>query len=100
MEEQSNELTGLELIKGVYTTEEAREVLMSLISNKLRFHGIKNLQAYETTGREDPKSGKRIKELKQLRERLLTELQEAKDEGLNVELHANIDLKFRESVNS
>ncbi|MFH5885597.1 hypothetical protein ACG2F4_14900 [Halalkalibaculum sp. DA3122] len=98
MKTEVNNLTGYELVNGMFTAEEAREVLMSLISSKLRFHSKKNLHSYERSGVEDPKSEERINELQQLRKQILAELEKANEEGLMAELQANVQLKFREPV--
>lgn len=98
MKKQGDNQRGLDLVKGTFTAEEAREVLMSLISSKLRFHSQKNLNAYETSGQADPQSEERIRELEELRKQVLAELEKAKQDGLMVELQAGVLLKFREQV--
>lgn len=100
MKHQEDNPRGLDLVKGMFTAEEAREVLMSLISSKLRFHSKKNQHAYEKTGQTDPKSEERILELKQLRKQIVAELREAEQKGLMVDVNANIQLSFMETVNS
>ncbi|NGP75070.1 hypothetical protein G3570_00380 [Balneolaceae bacterium YR4-1] len=100
MENPGNNHTGFELVKGEFTTAEAREVLTNLINSKLRFHSKKNLQAYEQSGKTDPNSESRIQELKQLRKQLLEDLNEAREEDCMVELQASINLKFLKPVRS
>lgn len=100
MEYQGNSDTGFKLVKGEFTTAEAREVLTSLINSKLRFHSKKNLQSYERFGKTDSNSEQRIQELKHLRKQLLEDLGKAMEEDCMVDLQANITLKFLKPVGS
>ena len=52
------------LIEGVFTPQDAKEVLISLYSSKLNFHEMKNFSSNERLGKNDETSTKRIPELK------------------------------------
>lgn len=43
-----------DLINGLFTTEDARELLTDLFSRKTNFHEIKNFSSTERFGKDDP----------------------------------------------
>jgi len=47
-----------------------KEIILTMINNKIQFHEIKNLRSIEKTGEKDQKSLKRIEELNQLKKKL------------------------------
>ena len=54
----------LKLIEGEFTDEDAREVLLGLLSYKLNFHDLKNFSHMEREGVEHTASVKRMQALK------------------------------------
>jgi hypothetical protein len=78
------------LVKEVYDSEEAREVLMSLVSGTTRFHSLKNLRSWETKGTKDEQSEKRITELNEMRETILNMIKDLDRENVSVEISAEV----------
>lgn len=90
-------LEDLLLIKGTFTPNEAREVLMSLVRSKISFHKKKNLQSYEHHGKEDLESKQRIEELEKMREKLLKIFKNADEEGVSIKIESQIDIQFMDN---
>lgn len=61
----SKEITNLKLIDGVYQPAEAKEMLMSIFSDKINFLKIKNWSSVERTGKSDSYALNRIEQLSQ-----------------------------------
>jgi isocitrate dehydrogenase len=66
-----------ELISGSFDMDQARELLLNLLTDKINFHNRRNFSAQERTGQTDPVSEVRIAELTMARERLIQELHRA-----------------------
>lgn len=66
------------LIEGVFSTDEAREILMNIFSTKIQFHEMKNLSSEERFGEQDTVAKKRIPQLKIELEKLEKIISEAK----------------------
>lgn len=57
--------TELTLVKGKYTEEEAKEILMDLFHSKINFHEIKNFSFNERFGKNHDHSINRMSELRE-----------------------------------
>ncbi len=55
----------IELIRGTFTAEEAKELLLNLIKYKINFHGHRSFSAEVRFGAPEINAQKRINELKQ-----------------------------------
>jgi hypothetical protein len=62
----------LTLINGIFTPSEMKEVLLTMIANKINFHHLKNLRSLEREGHEDENSSKRLVELHALKAEINT----------------------------
>lgn len=62
------DLKNLKLIDGVFTPEEAREIIVGLLQYKIQFHDIKILSTEERFGKKDEHSIERVKELRRTRD--------------------------------
>ena len=60
-------MKNLNLINGIFTPSEMKEVVLNMISNKINFHQLKNLRSLEKEGIEDENAKKRLIELHQLK---------------------------------
>lgn len=78
------------LVKGTYASEEAREILMSLVAATIRFHSIASLSSWERKGTQDEHSEKSIEELSEMRERILKMIRDFGGENVSVEINAEI----------
>ena len=57
----------LTLINGIFSPAEMKEVLLTMIANKINFHHLKNLRSLEKEGFEEEHSKNRLIELHQLK---------------------------------
>ena len=57
----------LTLIDGIFTSAEMKEVVLTMINNKINFHHLKNLRSLEREGHEDENSSKWLFELHALK---------------------------------
>lgn len=81
------------LVKGSYTPEEAREILMNLIQSKIQFHNIRKLSCFEKSGTRDEKSEDRIEDLRKTQNKILEMLKESEKKGVKkVVINSTIDL--------
>jgi hypothetical protein len=60
----------LKLIEGIFSPKEALEILISLYTNKIKFHELKNFSSLERFGKEDKIATKRIPQLKKSLEKI------------------------------
>lgn len=80
------------LISGVFNPDEASELLMALLEDKISFHQRNNWSLRERFGKSTAPGEKRIGELRQTRTDLIALLQEARDAGLQLHINCNIDI--------
>lgn len=92
----SNLKKSFSLVENTFTSDEAREVLMSLIKSKLTFHNLKNLQSFEQTGKGNSKSEKRIEELKKMRDEMLQLISYAGKTGQKLKINSEINVELIE----
>jgi hypothetical protein len=60
----------IELIKGSFKPDEAREILLQLLNSKINFHNLKNWSSRERFGKPDAYSVERLKNLEQSHKRV------------------------------
>ncbi|NBC27811.1 MAG: hypothetical protein GVY08_13185 [Bacteroidetes bacterium] len=85
------------LIDGVFSLEDAREILMNLIHRKIQYHNIQNLSSLERRGGHDPVSQNRIKELEKTRRQILEMLEaNSSDSDREVQVNSEINITFNE----
>ncbi len=82
----------IKVIDGNFTYDEAKEILMNLISSKINFHNIKNFSSQEWFGKEDDVAQKRIPELKEEMEKLQVILSEAKKNNKRLIVSSEINI--------
>lgn len=84
----------IKLIDGLYSPEKAKEILVNVINSKIQFHALQSLSAWEKHGYKDIEVNKRLLELKESKEYLLT-LFDQLDDSINcVEMKASIEITF------
>jgi hypothetical protein len=86
-----------ELVKGDFSTNAAKEILLNLIDQKISFHNLRDWRSQEKYGKPDEHSLKRINELKESRATILEIIQVAKEEGLTLNINANISVELTNS---
>jgi hypothetical protein len=79
-------------VDGIFDPTQATEVLMTLITDKIRFHQRKNLTSYERCGEPDPVSTRRIEELRQCKVELAQRIADASANGRQVAINCSIEI--------
>lgn len=82
----------LTLIDGVFSTEEAKEILMSIFTSKINFHNIKNWSSNERFGKDDESAQRRIPALKNEIENLQIILSKAKANNKKLVVTSEINI--------
>jgi hypothetical protein len=80
------------LIDGLFTGSEARELLSTLFTDKMRFHTLKNLSHKERLGKPDAHSEERIQKLEKTHKEILDFFKNSNG-GKKFEIHASITIK-------
>lgn len=83
-----------DLIRGVYSPEDAREILSNLIDKKISFYTTRIFSQDVRFGERDARSEERVAELKQSREEILNRIAEAEKQGAKVKVNAEISLEI------
>jgi len=78
------------LINGVFNGVEAKEVILSIIDYKIKFHHKKILHHFDQTGEALYASDKRISELKEIRKNLIEYLKE--NENRSFKISSTLDI--------
>ncbi|BFM41363.1 hypothetical protein CFS9_00040 [Flavobacterium sp. CFS9] len=82
----------IQLIKGDFTNEEAKEILLNLINAKINFHNLKNFSDDERSGEQDEFSLKRIAELTESKEAISEMIHHAIEKNLKIKVESDIFL--------
>lgn len=80
------------LIDGVFLPDEARQVLMTLIHDKISYHQRSDWSRRERLGETDPPGTQRVDQLIATREALKAVLVDAEALGLKLVINCNIDI--------
>lgn len=80
------------LISGEFSTEDARTILMTLITNKIQFHQLDKWSSAERLGNENPVVTRRIEELQHTKEALTKLIDEAARNGERLAINCSIDI--------
>lgn len=87
----------LSLINGVYSTEEAKEILMNIFASKIQFHELKNLRSIVTRDTEDEASTSRVLQLKHAVNQFNELLKQAEENNLELSIQSSIQINLRKS---
>jgi hypothetical protein len=87
----------LSLINGIYSSEEAKEILMNVFASKIQFHELKNLRSIVTNDTEDPSSVLRVRQLRQAIEQFNELLKQAEESNLELSIHSSIAINLHKS---
>lgn len=80
------------LIKGTFTPNEAREILLQLLDSKINFHNLKNWSARERFGKPDADSEQRLKHLSESRAKVQTLVAKSINEEKSVTINSIIEI--------
>lgn len=86
------------LVKGVFTPEEAKEVLLTLLNHKINFYRMKNFSSEERFGKADTGSTKRLSELYESRSQVVSLLANAASLGYKLEINSLINITQGEKI--
>lgn len=81
-------------IKGTFSHEEAKEILINLFTYKINFHNKKNLSSNERFGKDDKTAQERIPKLKKEIEKLQVILTEAKTYNKKLVINSEININL------
>lgn len=84
----------IQLIEGTFNSIEAADVLLSLVTYKIKFHNLQLLGLDENNGVSKEQSEKRIAELKEAKNRITQLIMEARNSGTLLEINSNINIKL------
>lgn len=85
------------LIKGNFTAEEAKDILITLLNNKINFHQMKNFGLMERFGKPEFGSQNRIDELKMNRDELNNLFKKAKENNVTFSIDSVIKIRMNET---
>ncbi|TDE06884.1 hypothetical protein [Flavobacterium sandaracinum] len=80
----------IQLTKGLFTNEEAKEVLFNLINTKINFHNLKNFSNDIRSGTADEAGLKRVVELTGAKATIDQIISYAKKENLKIKIDTDI----------
>ena len=84
----------IDLIKGTFTPNEARELLLRLLADKINFHNLKNWSSRERFGKPDIDSEQRVKYLDESRKNVEMFISKAISEQKNITINSSIEMNI------
>jgi len=85
------------LIEGTFNPVEAADVLLSLVSYKIKFHNLQLLNIDQITEESREQSEKRIAELKEAKSKITQLIMDARNSGASLEINSQINIKIHPS---
>lgn len=82
----------IELIKGVFTPDDAREILLTLLDNKINFHNLRNWSSRERFGKPDAYSEERLTNLRESREKVKQIISQSIKQEENLMINSSIEI--------
>lgn len=80
------------LIEGSFSVDEAKEILTTLINDKIKFHDLKIFSQEERFGKADPENAARKKQLIQTKEEVMKYLDQLTTSDKKLRIHSNIHI--------
>ena len=90
-----NKTETVNLIKGTFAPEEAKELLFELLNSKISFHNRRNWSSKERFGKPDLFSQQKLAYLTEVRKKLETFLTKAIDQQKSITINSSIELKIK-----
>lgn len=87
--------TKLSLVEGTFNTAEAREVLLTLIDDKIRFHNNRIFSHEERFGITPSDSVDRITQLTKTRKEIVDIMNKCKDQDCEIRIHSDINIEIK-----
>jgi|AntRauMFilla1563_2_1112583.scaffolds.fasta_scaffold04205_4 hypothetical protein len=89
-------VTNVKLVKGEFSPNEAKEVLFSLITSKIRFHQLEVFSNSERNIGDIDYSEKRITELENSKIRMASIIEDATKKGKKIKINGTIEIEILE----
>ena len=86
----------LELIKGEFSAEDARDILLQLFTDKINYHQARNLSSLERFGKLNDISVRRLPELKFQIQKINDLFQNADLSGATIKIQATVNIEITE----
>ncbi|GIV38022.1 MAG: hypothetical protein KatS3mg032_2401 [Cyclobacteriaceae bacterium] len=90
----NQQITRINLVDGLFTYEEAKDLVLSLIQSKIHFHELNNFSSIEQLGQPDAIAKHRIPELLAEREKVLRIMQEAARKRCVVKIASSVSIEL------
>lgn len=91
--ETTTETERFTLIKGEFTSQEARDILLGMINYKINFHELRNFSSSIQNGTADQKSKTRAQELEETRNQMISFFN-GLDENCKLKITSKIIIEF------
>ena len=88
----------IKLINGTYKVEDAGEILLSVLGDKIRFHNINSLGSLERDCDDTYSSDVRLKELNADRDKVLELLKQNKNDNKQIKINCQIEIEVIEAA--
>lgn len=85
-----------QLIEGIFSSKESREILQNIFKSKIQFHTLKNFSSQERFGKVDAIAVTRIPHLTKSLSDILTIIDEAEKKGALVEIKSEVVISITE----
>jgi cell fate (sporulation/competence/biofilm development) regulator YlbF (YheA/YmcA/DUF963 family) len=82
------------LIDGIFSNEEAKDILMNIISTKIHFHEKRDFSSQERFGKKDEIAQRRIPELKESLNIINEKIAEAKSQNKKLLINSELTISF------
>ncbi|OSZ82669.1 hypothetical protein CAP35_05230 [Chitinophagaceae bacterium IBVUCB1] len=89
-----NNAENIVLINGEFDAVEAKDIILSLLNDKIGFQALKNLRHEEKKGKPDAHALQRIAELKQTIDKLTVFFNHCNDQGHRLNMHSEIKIEI------
>jgi hypothetical protein len=86
----------LELIKGEFSAEDARDILLQLFTDKINYHQARNLSSLERFGKLNDISVRRLPELKFQIQKINDLFKNADLSGATIKIQATVNIEITE----
>ena len=83
----------VKFINGEFSQEDARELLLNIISKKIQFHSVDSLSLWEKNASEDFGAKKRLEELQSARSQVLQLLTSQTTMGKKINIYSTIEIE-------
>lgn len=83
----------IKFINGEFSQEDARELLLNIISKKIQFHSVDSLSLWEKNATEDSGSKKRLTELQNARNEILQFITNPSQEAKTIKIKSIIEIE-------